>query len=77
MQAGVSGQVAFNHLHFHVQAALQDEEGDIISQENEEGLITSMEKYTIPVVFQEVKARLWAPAGVARSRHYYQSANGI
>ena len=76
MQAGVSGLVAFNHLHFHVQPALQDEAGDIISLAvGQEDLMITTESYTIPVVFQEVEARLWAPAGVARSRHYYQSAN--
>jgi hypothetical protein len=66
MLAGITGLVVFNHLHFQVQPAIHDADGDI----------TGVETYTIPVVFAEVKAGLWSRAGVPRSRHFYQSANG-
>jgi hypothetical protein len=66
MLAGVSGLVVFNHLHFQVQPAMHDPDGDV----------TGIEAYTIPVVFAEVKAGLWSRAGVPRARHFYQSANG-
>jgi len=67
MWAGSTGKAAFNHLHFHVQPA----------KYNSNGKITGLDDYTIPVVFQEVKAGLFRQAGVPRSRHYYQSENSV